>query len=280
MKKLTSPLTYYGGKANIADWIIDKFPENYQSLHYVEPFAGGLSVLFTKKKSNMESINDLDENISNFWTVLRDPELSKLLMDKLAFHLHSEAEYERCRDTFKDIKDPLDKAYRFWVSNQLAFASVLGGGFAYQKAAYKAKSARKNVNKIKIMKHIHERIKEVQVFCRDATQVIQMLDDKNTLFYLDPPYPETDQRPYDGKFDKSGFNALLSCLVGIKGLFAMSFYMQDWMSFPKQFNVFFKKTRSSVITRQYHLDTVDYAREECLVTNYELPKYKQQMSFL
>ena len=281
MRKLNSPLTYYGGKSNIADWIIDKFPENYQELHYIEPFAGGLSVLFAKEKSFLESINDSDENIFNFWNVLKEPELSKLLMDKLAFHLHSETEYNECKTTFKETKEPVEKAYRFWVANQLAFSSVVGGGFAYQKGPYRAAmTPRKNLNKIKLMKTIHERIKEAQIFCRDALDLIKTLDDNKAFFYLDPPYPDTNQKPYDGKFDKSSFNDLLSSLTGLNGLFAISFYKQDWMVIPERFNMFYKKTRNSVITRQAHLDEDRFLREECLMTNYDVPKYKQQMSFL
>jgi len=63
------PMPYAGGKQNIADDIVALLPSH---LHYVEPFAGGLSVLFAKEPSHIETVNDIDEEIMTFWTVLRD----------------------------------------------------------------------------------------------------------------------------------------------------------------------------------------------------------------
>ena len=63
------PMPYYGGKQRIADRIVATFPDH---LHYVEPFAGGLSVLLAKEQSKLETVNDLDRHLVTFWRVLRD----------------------------------------------------------------------------------------------------------------------------------------------------------------------------------------------------------------
>ena len=272
MSNIKSPLTYYGGKSNIADWIVSKFPLNYKDLHYIEPFAGGLSVLFKKERSYLESVNDLSQDVWNFWRVLKDPELSQELMQKLSFFIYHENEYEIHRDKVKEefTGSPVDRAYSFWVANQLAFASVIGGGFAYSTRVC-GKGQQKNLNKIKMMSEIHNRIKRVQFFCRDALSVIKTLDSDKAFFYLDPPYPTTDQKPYKNKFTENDFNNLLSVLIELKGLFALSFYDFDGSNIPKNFNIVKKRTLNTVITKHSHLAEKGLnLREETLITNYKL----------
>ena len=65
-------LKYPGSKWRIADWVISFFPEHHS---YLEPFFGSGATLFQKKPSNIETINDLDGGVVNFFEwVRRDPE--------------------------------------------------------------------------------------------------------------------------------------------------------------------------------------------------------------
>ena len=63
------PMPYYGGKQRIAERIVAQFPPHR---HYVEPYAGGLSVFLAKPRSHIETLNDLDGSLVTFWRVLRD----------------------------------------------------------------------------------------------------------------------------------------------------------------------------------------------------------------
>jgi hypothetical protein len=79
--------------------------------HYVEPFAGSLAVLLAKPRAEMETVNDLDQDLMTFWRVLRDrPE-------DLALHMaltpHSRAEHQAAYDL--DDLDDLERARRVWV---------------------------------------------------------------------------------------------------------------------------------------------------------------------
>ena len=63
---------YPGAKWSIARWVIDHFPEHHS---YLEPFFGSGAVLFTKARSDIETVNDLDGDVVNvFDWIRRDPE--------------------------------------------------------------------------------------------------------------------------------------------------------------------------------------------------------------
>ena len=91
----------------------------------------------------------------------------------------------------------------------------------------------------------HSRIKKIQIFNRDALNVIERLDDPKTFFYLDPPYPETDQGPYGG-YTNQDFKNLVELLKNIEGKFILSFYKKEWMEFPNLWYKFKIKTRTRV----------------------------------
>jgi DNA adenine methylase len=105
---LRPPFAYYGGKTKLAGTIAALLPDH---LHYVEPFAGSLAVLLAKPRSRMETVNDLDGALINFWRVLRDRPLE--LARVCALTPHSRAEWEACADL--DTGDDLEQARRVWV---------------------------------------------------------------------------------------------------------------------------------------------------------------------
>ena len=65
-------LKYPGSKWNIAKQLVNLIPEHHS---YLEPYAGSLAVLFNKQPSAIETINDLDSNVTNlFWCIQKDSE--------------------------------------------------------------------------------------------------------------------------------------------------------------------------------------------------------------
>ena len=88
---------WYGGKLSHLDWLLPLLPTDAH--HYVEPFGGSMAVLLNKKPSPMETYNDLDGDLVNFFRVLRNRE--EELQRKLSLTFYSRQEYENAL-----IRDP------------------------------------------------------------------------------------------------------------------------------------------------------------------------------
>jgi site-specific DNA-adenine methylase len=69
---LNTVLKYPGSKWSTAQWIISNFPPGYEKMTYLEPFFGSGAIFFNKKRSVIETINDLDGNVVNLFKVIRD----------------------------------------------------------------------------------------------------------------------------------------------------------------------------------------------------------------
>lgn len=70
---LKAPFPWFGGKSRVAHLVWDRFGN---VANYVEPFAGSLAVLLGRESApRVETVNDIDCWISNFWRALQaDPE--------------------------------------------------------------------------------------------------------------------------------------------------------------------------------------------------------------
>ena len=62
-------LKYPGAKNRIADWICSYIPAHDV---YLEPYAGSLAVFFNKMPARIETLNDLDGEVVNYFRVLRE----------------------------------------------------------------------------------------------------------------------------------------------------------------------------------------------------------------
>src|SRR5665213_893385 len=60
---------WYGGKFSHLDWLLPLLPKCH---HYCEPFAGSGAVLINKEPSSVETYNDIDGEVVNFFKTLRD----------------------------------------------------------------------------------------------------------------------------------------------------------------------------------------------------------------
>lgn len=180
-------MSYYGGKARLAAVIASLLPAHQ---HYVEPFAGALSVLMAKKPSRMETVNDLDGLLMTFWSVLRDkPEELRRLC---ALTPHSRGEYLDARDTDLSTVDAVEAARLVWVMISQGRSGTLRatGWRTYIDPAGSSKSMSGYLDGyVDRMAAAAKRLHHVSLECRPALEIIEQYGSRPAVcLYVDPPY--------------------------------------------------------------------------------------------
>lgn len=184
MTTVTRPaLRYYGGKWNLAPWIISFFPPH---LNYVEPCGGAASVLLQKPRSPLETYNDLDGNVVNFFRVLRDQPEELIRRLWLTPWARTEHELSLC-----PCDNPIENARRFFTMAWQTVAGNPNSGWRRQ-VRYEVRTTIAPIDGIDLdhLWCVADRLKTVQLESKDACFVIKNYDAFDTLIYFDPPYVE------------------------------------------------------------------------------------------
>lgn len=154
---------------------------------YAEPYFGSGAVLLAKPRVGGEIINDINDDVVNFYSILRDaPE--ELIA---ACGLTPCAEIEMARAEYDPELPPLERARRFYVRSCQGYGGPNGGWVP--TAAASNNLGLKWVRRIGRMAPVAERLQGVQITHRDALDVLRRVVDIPTAStYLDPPYlPDT-----------------------------------------------------------------------------------------
>jgi DNA adenine methylase len=210
---MKTPITYYGGKQQLAETITRIIPPHKI---YAEPFIGGAAVYFSKPPSEVEIINDTNGEIVNFYEVLKND--FSALQRKIDATLHSRKSHRHARVVYEnpDMFSPVKRAWALWVRANMSFGGDMTGGYGYDVSGrMTGKLANKTDN---FTPALAARLRNTQIECCDALKIIETRDTPETFYYLDPPYPDTDQGHYDG-YSSADFSALLELLTKIQGKF-------------------------------------------------------------
>lgn len=183
--RLRPPIPYFGGKMMVGTAIAAVLPEHS---HYVEPFCGSLGVLFAKDLSRHETVNDLDQDLVNFWRVLREQpdELARVC----ALTPHSRAEWEDCLNL--EVGDEVERARRIWARlTQSRTGRLRRTGWRHYVAPAGSGTNMPGYLAAYVdrMAPAVERLQRVSLECRPALEVIAKYGTcAEVLLYCDPPY--------------------------------------------------------------------------------------------
>lgn len=214
-------LKYYGSKFRLAQWIIGHFPEHR---HYVEPFGGGASILLVKEPSRLETYNDLDKEVYNFFKVLRENPIE--LIQQITLTPWSRIEYEKCLEEIKD-EDPTERArrlfFRLWMNFQ---GSQVGCKGNWRRHKHGKRSIILDIKPFNLFE-ASQRLLSVQLENRDAFKLMREFDSEDTLFYLDPPYvlsTRTTKKGYNHEMTNENHQEFAELLYSLNGFVVLSGY--------------------------------------------------------
>lgn len=187
-------LRYYGGKWLAAPWVISCFPQHRA---YLEPCAGGASVLARKRPCEVEVLNDANGRVVNFFRQLRDNAAE--LIRRVELTPWAEEEYRDCQ---RPADDPVEDARRLYVAS---WQSVHGAGNDRSGWRWMAdpdvrRGLSPSVDWIaNDLTAFAQRLRRVHIMNRDALAVIRrMLAIDSCLIYFDPPYTLERRTRRDG----------------------------------------------------------------------------------
>lgn len=239
-RKIPIALPYQGGKAHIAEWVISHFPAHKK---YIEPFAGGASVLINKRPVPTEVYNDIDGEVVNFFSVLRNrgDELTRVL--EMTPYAHEEYEDALIFDANDD-------------ELELARKTVVKAMFSFNGRGFRAVQNNNTSAPKRFSEYVHglgfviDRFRGVTIENRDALELIKLHDSVDTLHYFDPPYVGTDN--YENNYSDDDHRALADVAKDLDGMVIISGYpsaLYDELYPEELFRKVYKSVNAGSITK-------------------------------
>lgn len=254
-------LKYPGAKNRIAKWICGFIPKHDV---YLEPFAGSLAVLFGKERCHIETVNDLDGEIVNFFRVVREE--PGALAEKIALTPWSREEYNTA---YQEAGEPVERARRFCIRCWMGFGcgNLYRNGFKSGQQPHSPNPAKAWVDFPETIRMAAARLKGVQIENLPALELLKRYNTEGVFAYLDPPYLKGTRKNYLYRYEMADgeHEQLLSAVLKFKGKILLSGYDNEmYNSYLKGWNKASKETtaekglkRTEVLWMNYQMGQME-----------------------
>ncbi len=259
-------LNYFGSKFTLLPWLLPKLKKTKS---WVDVCGGSFIVTLNREPSPIETYNDINGNVVNFFRVLRDhPEE---LVRALYLTPHSRKEYEEGWDV--ESNTDIERARQFFVRVRQSFLATgsqqkaKGWSSATKESrCLISEKTQKWLNGVEGLSQVVERLRRVQIECRDFEFILKSYDTRDTMFYVDPPYDaegRSSNKDYAYDFTVEQYHTLADMAKAVQGYIAISGYNTDFM---KDLFKDFIYTEGPKPKSNYRTKRVV---RECLFTNYD-----------
>lgn len=259
---------WYGGKYSHLDWLLPLLPKMQ---HYCEPFGGSAAVLLNREPAPIETYNDIDGEVVNFFRVLRNQK--EALIEAIGLTPFSREEFKSAIEESTQALMDLERARRFYVRARQVRTGLAqkasSGRWAHCRLTSRAGMAgavSRWLGSVEDLPEIAQRLLRVQIENSPAIEIIDRYDSADTLFYCDPPYPHGsrgDSNAYAYEMTDDEHRQLARTLHRVKGKVALSTYDCDLIG-----ELYHDWRRIEAPSRIVH--SVKQLRTELLLVNYDV----------
>ena len=223
---------WYGGKFSHLDFLTPLFPDD--SGHFCDVYGGSAAVLMNVGPYPVETYNDVDSEVVNFFATLRSQHSN--LIKEIALTPFSREELARACNPEPGLSK-LERARRFYIRARQTRTGLAQrsseGRWAHcvlTSRAGMAGAVSRWLGSVEALSEIAQRLQRVQIENAPALEIIARYDTDRTLFYLDPPYVHSsrgDFSAYGHEMTDADHADLAELLQLIRGRAIVSGYRTD-----------------------------------------------------
>ena len=223
---------WYGGKYSHLSFLAPLIPDD--AIHFCDVYGGSAAVLINIGPYPVETYNDLDLELVNFFDTLRNQ--GPKLIKAISLTPFSREELARACEPSSNMTK-LERARRFYVRARqtrtgLAQKSSKGRWAHCVRTSRSGMAAGVSrwLGSVDGLATITIRLQEVQIENAPAIEVIQRYDTPDTVFYVDPPYVHDargDTSAYGYEMTDDDHEELAMVLNSIRGRAVVSGYRTE-----------------------------------------------------
>jgi DNA adenine methylase len=264
---INSPIKWVGGKSRLRKQIINLMPPHSC---YVEPFAGAAWVLFGKRPSDVEVINDIDQDLINFWLVVKEKPLD--LIESFEWELASRYEFERLASMDVSQLNDVQRAHRFYYLIMAGWGGELNYP-RFQTSIHDGGHGNRLIGALKTLRDrlmpVYDRLRTVIIENLDWATCIDRYDREGVLMYVDPPYQGNGVNYAHNMRDQADHDRLIARLQVAKCKWILSTYdTPEMRNHTLMTEYFITPVQSFSGMRVKKTESRRVLNSELLITNY------------
>ncbi len=223
---------WYGGKFSHLDFLLPLIPQD--ATHFCDVFGGSAAVMLNMHPYQVETYNDLDSELVNFFETLRNQ--SSKLIKLISLTPFSRRELAHACTPERGLSK-LERARRFYIrarQTRTGLAQTSSEGrwahCVLTSRAGMSGAVSRWLGSVESLSEIAQRLQRIQIENAPAIEIILRYDTPETVFYVDPPYVHSsrgDTAAYGYEMTDDDHRALADVLCRARGRVVLSGYRTD-----------------------------------------------------